>query len=79
MSGSGWPRASPTTPTSIRQNSFPKNPSLTISRTINLYPLSNYTFGTKVVIAISRTILVILFLRTLCSRRTRACRLGSSG
>merc|ERR1712048_290012 len=23
------------------------NPSLTISRTINLYPLSNYTFGTK--------------------------------
>jgi len=47
MSGAGWPRSSPTTPVSVRQNSFPKNPSLTISRTINLYPLSNYTFGTK--------------------------------
>jgi len=31
----------------IRQPSLAKNPSLTISRTINLYPLSNYTFGTK--------------------------------
>jgi len=48
MSGAGWPRSSPTAPTPGRQsNSFPKNPSLTISRTINLYPLSNYTFGTK--------------------------------
>jgi len=46
MSGTGWPRSSPA-PTPVRQNSFPKNPSLTISRTINLYPLSNYTFGTK--------------------------------
>jgi len=49
MAGTGWPRTSPqasATPT-IRQNSFPKNPSLTISRTINLYPLTNYTFGTK--------------------------------
>jgi len=42
--GTGWPRSSPTI---TRQPSFPKNPSLTISRTINLYPLSNYTFGTK--------------------------------
>lgn len=48
MSGSGWPRSSPTAPTPVRQSSFPKNPpSLTLSRTINLYPLSNYTFGTK--------------------------------
>jgi len=47
MSGTGWPRASISTPTTVRQNSYPKNPSLTISRTINLYPLSNYTFGTK--------------------------------
>ena len=31
----------------FRQPSLAKNPSLTISRTINLYPLSNYTFGTK--------------------------------
>ena len=44
MTGTGWPRSSPTI---TRQPSFPKNPSLTISRTINLYPLSNYTFGTK--------------------------------
>merc|ERR1712107_103019 len=34
-------------PTISRQPSLAKNPSLTISRTINLYPLSNYTFGTK--------------------------------
>jgi len=50
MAGAGWPRSSPAVvaaPTTVRQASFPKNPSLTISRTINLYPLSNYTFGTK--------------------------------
>jgi len=48
MSGAGWPRSSPSAPPTVRQSSsFPKNPSLTISRTINLYPLSNYTFGTK--------------------------------
>ena len=41
MSGSGWPA------TISRQASFPKNPSLTLSRTVNLYPLTNYTFGTK--------------------------------
>jgi len=50
MAGAGWPRSSPSVvaaPTTVRQATFPKNPSLTISRTINLYPLSNYTFGTK--------------------------------
>merc|ERR1719289_805545 len=41
MTGTGWPS------TLSRQTSFPKNPSLTLSRTVNLYPLSNYTFGTK--------------------------------
>ena len=46
MSGAGWPRSSPTTPVTTVQG-LPKNPSLTISRTINLFPLSNYTFGTK--------------------------------
>ena len=33
--------------TIARQASFPKNPSLTLSRTVNLYSLTNYTFGTK--------------------------------
>ena len=52
MSGAGWPKASsPQVQTGVsRQNSissFPKNPSLTLSRTVNLYSLSNYTFGTK--------------------------------
>ena len=47
MAGTGWPRnATPQTPIS-RQTSFPKNPSLTLSRTVNLYSLTNYTFGTK--------------------------------
>ena len=46
MSGTGWPRSSPTT-TQSTPASGPKNPSLTLSRTINLYPLTNYTFGTK--------------------------------
>ena len=47
MSSTGWPRSS-APPTSLsRQTSFPKNPSLTLSRTINLCPLTNYTFGTK--------------------------------
>merc|ERR1719486_1319417 len=41
MTGTGWPS------TLSRQTSFPKNPSLTLSRTVNLYPLTNYTFGTK--------------------------------
>jgi len=46
MSGTGWPRSSPTTTLSTPAGG-PKNPSLTLSRTINLYPLTNYTFGTK--------------------------------
>ena len=47
MAGTGWPRTqTPQTPIS-RQTSFPKNPSLTLSRTVNLYSLTNYTFGTK--------------------------------
>ena len=36
-----------TTQAIARQTSFPKNPSLTLSRTVNLYSLTNYTFGTK--------------------------------
>ena len=46
MAGTGWPRGTTqplVTPNSVVQ----KNPSLTISRTVNLYPLTNYTFGTK--------------------------------
>ena len=45
MAGTGWPRSSPATLS--HQVSVPKNPSLTLSRTVNLYPLTNYTFGTK--------------------------------
>ena len=38
----GWPRGSaPTAANDV------KNPSLTLNRQINLYPLTNYTFGTK--------------------------------
>ena len=37
----GWPRNSTTKETII------KNPSLTLNRQVNLYPLTNYTFGTK--------------------------------
>ena len=44
MSGTGWPS---TLARQTSQTSFPKNPSLTLSRTVNLYPLTNYTFGTK--------------------------------
>ena len=50
MSGAGWPKASsPQVQTGVsrQSSSFPKNPSLTLSRTVNLYSLSNYTFGTK--------------------------------
>ena len=50
MSGAGWPKAaSPQVQTGVNRqtSSFPKNPSLTLSRTVNLYSLSNYTFGTK--------------------------------
>ncbi|XP_059094871.1 cleavage and polyadenylation specificity factor subunit 5-like [Tigriopus californicus] len=48
---SGWPRGVPqptanNTPSSSSSN-YAKNPSLTLNRQINLYPLTNYTFGTK--------------------------------
>jgi len=45
MAGTGWPRGS--TQPLVNSVSLPKNPSLTLSRTVNLYPLTNYTFGTK--------------------------------
>lgn len=45
IKGSGWPRrASQSTPFDQK---FVSNQSITINRTINLYPLTNYTFGTK--------------------------------
>ena len=47
MTGTGWPISTAPPTTLSRQVSFPKNPSLTLSRTVNLYPLTNYTFGTK--------------------------------
>ena len=31
----------------ISDNKEVKNPSLTLNRQVNLYPLTNYTFGTK--------------------------------
>ena len=37
----GWPRGS------AKDGSQVKNPSLTLNRQVNLYPLTNYTFGTK--------------------------------
>ena len=40
----GWPRG--TAPISS-ENKDVKNPSLTLNRQVNLYPLTNYTFGTK--------------------------------
>ena len=47
MAGTGWPRSATPQSNFARQTSFPKNPSLTLSRTVNLYSLTNYTFGTK--------------------------------
>merc|ERR1712142_1067473 len=47
MAGTGWPRNATPASSFARQTSLPKNPSLTLSRTINLNPLTNYTFGTK--------------------------------
>ena len=41
----GWPRGSSTAPAA--NNNYAKNPSLTLNRQINLFPLTNYTFGTK--------------------------------
>ncbi len=45
----GWPRgtAQPTLTNSGSSSMLPKNPSLTLHRQVNLYPLTNYTFGTK--------------------------------
>ena len=46
----GWPRGSSTSvlPTAPgANNNYAKNPSLTLNRQINLFPLTNYTFGTK--------------------------------
>ena len=40
----GWPRG--TAPISNDSKEV-KNPSLTLNRQVNLYPLTNYTFGTK--------------------------------
>lgn len=46
--GSGWPRgATNNAINSSSQKSLNTNSSITINRTINLYPLTNYTFGTK--------------------------------
>ena len=47
MAGTGWPRGTQVPLQQTPVNSAPKNPSLTLSRTVNLYPLTNYTFGTK--------------------------------
>ena len=44
---SGWPRGGMAARQQSVNASYPKNPSLTLSRTVNLYPLTNYTFGTK--------------------------------
>lgn len=48
--GRGWPKNVP--PQNANENSnlpkiVPASQSLTLNRTINLYPLTNYTFGTK--------------------------------
>ena len=40
----GWPRG---TAPITSDNKDVKNPSLTLNRQVNLYPLTNYTFGTK--------------------------------
>ncbi|XP_070490085.1 cleavage and polyadenylation specificity factor subunit 5 isoform X1 [Chironomus tepperi] len=46
MSGAGWPKRSNST-TDTTSMKVPISQSLTLNRTINLYPLTNYTFGTK--------------------------------
>ncbi|XP_075164780.1 cleavage and polyadenylation specificity factor subunit 5 [Haematobia irritans] len=49
-SGTGWPRRGSQGQVDSANNGtqkFSPNQSLTINRTINLYPLTNYTFGTK--------------------------------
>lgn len=46
--GSGWPRGvTNNVITNNPQKPMNTNSSITINRTINLYPLTNYTFGTK--------------------------------
>lgn len=49
--GSGWPRGATNNAinnnVSTAQKPINTNSSITINRTINLYPLTNYTFGTK--------------------------------
>lgn len=49
--GSGWPRGGTNNASinsiSSNQKQISANSSITINRTINLYPLTNYTFGTK--------------------------------
>jgi len=47
MAGTGWPRGTTQPLQMVTSNNIQKNPSLTLSRTVNLYPLTNYTFGTK--------------------------------
>ncbi|KAL7047863.1 hypothetical protein ACKWTF_003131 [Chironomus riparius] len=42
----GWPKRSNST-TDTTSIKVPISQSLTLNRTINLYPLTNYTFGTK--------------------------------
>jgi cleavage and polyadenylation specificity factor subunit 5 len=49
ISGAGWPKRADGQPQSsmTMMNKVPVSQSLTLNRTINLYPLTNYTFGTK--------------------------------
>ncbi|XP_018307986.1 cleavage and polyadenylation specificity factor subunit 5 isoform X2 [Mycetomoellerius zeteki] len=44
VKGSGWPRRASN---SSFEGKVVQNQSVTINRTVNLYPLTNYTFGTK--------------------------------
>lgn len=46
MMRTGWPRGT-APPNAENSNNYAKNPSLTLNRQVNLYPLTNYTFGTK--------------------------------
>ena len=43
----GWPRGTAHAAATNGGSSYAKNPSLTLNRQVNLYPLTNYTFGTK--------------------------------
>lgn len=51
--GSGWPRGpsnnpiNNTNPSAQQKPGIQNNQQIAINRTINLYPLTNYTFGTK--------------------------------